>query len=195
MSIKLSCGSPRFTWTKENLLMNDQQDDLDALRLMRWEPKYYGHVPNKNAPGGTVDMWLMVDDETGEGIVTLGVPTGRSDIAGYVAACCGNPVRWVTRMWRPDPRADGIDDPDGILHRETQEISDALFRSYMAWLDENKVQPNGWTLSDALAMVWFAFCGQLSHDMRGRLLFKFLSLATTDVADQFVKDHSKGKSR
>lgn len=175
--------------------MGEQQDSdriaahktLDELRQMRWAPKYHGEVPNESAPDGKVDMWILVDDETGDGIVTIGLPPGRSDIAGYIAACCGNPVRWVTSMWRPDPQRDGLDDPEDVLGKQTREIGDVLFGAYNGWLERNGGQSNGWTLNDALAYMWYAFCGQLSHDMRGRLLFKFMQLATTD-GDKLMAD-------
>lgn len=154
---------------------------IDDLRMMKWSPKYHGRVQNDTVSGGIVDMWLLVDDASGESIVSLGVPKGRSDIAGYIAACCGNPVRWVTGMWRPDPRADGLDDPDDKMAAEARSIADALTAALFAWMSKNgRESANGWTLNDALAFIWFAFCGQLSHDDRGRLLFKFLQLATTD---------------
>lgn len=154
--------------------------DIDGIRKLRWIPK----IKRSN---GEYDMWELVSDETGETIVSLGVPHGRNDIAGYVAACCSNPVRWVTNMWRPDPLKDGVSDPDGILEAEGKAIGDVLFEAYATWLEKNGTdvspkQANGWTLNDAMANVWFAFCGQLSHDMRGRLLFKFLQLATADYA-------------
>lgn len=156
---------------------------LDELRLLRWAPKYFGPVETED---GVADMWLLVDDQSGGTIVSLGVPLGRSDLAGYVAACCGNPTRWVTSMWRPDPRADGLADPEGVLESEAKDITDVLFAAYTDWLgkqpgrDGQPRQANGWTLSDALSFVWFAFCGQLSHELRGRLLFRFLQLATHD---------------
>jgi hypothetical protein len=156
----------------------DYGKTLDELRRMKWEPKYHGQVRNDSAPGGVVDMWLLVDAETGDGILSLGVPKGRDDIVGYIAACCSNPVRWVTAMDQRDLRQDGVHDPAGALHEEANRIADALFDAYQVALDGQ--QANGWTLNDALSYVWFAFCGQLSHELRGRLLFRFLQMATTD---------------
>lgn len=159
------------------------KESLEKLRLAKWEARYHGPVPSGSAPGGMVDMWIMVDSETGEGIVSLGVPLGRSDIAGYVAAACGNPVRWVTEMDVRDPRADKIDDPDNMLRKEASAIADALFAVLIRWLETNKRngQANAYTLNDALAWIWFTFCGQLDHSERGRLIFRFMQLATQDI--------------
>lgn len=60
---------------------------IDALRKLRWKAKFHKTLHNPTAPG-PVDMYLMVDDETGEGIVSVGVPQGRNDIAEYIAKCC-----------------------------------------------------------------------------------------------------------
>lgn len=158
----------------------ETQQTIDALKLMQWAPRYHGWVDNPTAPGGGVDMWGMVDGETGETIVSVGVPKGRSDIVGYISACCSNRLRLVTTMDRLDLSAEGVSDPEGVLAAETRVIADMLYTAYTLVLESTGKQPNGWTLNEALAQVWFAFCGQLSHDMRGRLLFRLLQLATTD---------------
>jgi hypothetical protein len=171
----------------------DLHKQVSELRLMKWRATYHGEVPNKTAPGGAVDMWLLVDDETGDSIVSLGVPKGRSDIAGYIVMCCGNPVRWVTSMRKPDLAKQGVIDPEGALAKETKVIADALFAALMEQHPGDR-QVNGWTLNDALAQLWFAFCGQLSHKQRGELLFEFLQIATTDY-DQLKAEDSRDAER
>lgn len=156
---------------------------LGDLRKLKWRAEYHGEVPNASAPGGVIDMWLLVDDESGDSIVSLGVPKGRSDVAGYIAACCGNPVRWVTSMKYPrDPRQTGVH-PEAAdqLHELAKPLADDLFALIAKHFkcDDGR-QANGWVLNYAMAMTWFAFCGQLPHPMRGQLLFSFLQLATTD---------------
>lgn len=73
-----------------------------TLRLARlpWHPKFHKTVDNPHAPGGKVDMWLIVDEETGEGIVSIGCPVNRPDIPAYIADCCTNP--WMTRPDKGD---------------------------------------------------------------------------------------------
>ncbi len=148
---------------------------LDRLRTMRWVPQYHGPCPNKTVTGGIVDMWLLASDETAEGIISIAVPKGRSDIVGYIAACCGNPMRWVTDMVSKRPEGDAFDE-------EVREIGTVLFKAYSEWLEKRRPgkQANAWTLNLAMSEMWFAFCGQLNHSLRGRLLFEFMQLATTD---------------
>lgn len=162
--------------------------DIEQLRLMKWSPKFHGTLQNPSAPSGKVDMWELTDDRTGETLVTVSVPHGRSDIAAYIAACCGNPVRWVTSMWRSDSRKDGLDDPDDVLGKQSREIADHLFAALIRYMGDR--QANGWAINDALSYIWFTFCGQLNHEMRGQLLFKFLQLATTDY-DPAIPLHKK----
>ena len=58
---------------------------------MQWKAVFHKTIHNTSAPGdGRVDMYVMVDDETGEGIVSVGVPHGRKDIAQYIASRCSN---------------------------------------------------------------------------------------------------------
>jgi hypothetical protein len=159
-------------------MSDDFHKTIEQLRLLRWEPKYHGPVKNDSVPGGIVDMWILVDSETGESIVSLGVPKGRSDIAGFIAACCGNPMRWVTAMMPRNRTAQGIFDPEDKIGQEANALGDALFAAIYKHCGDK--QANGWVINEALAAAWFAFCGQLSHDMRCRLLFEFLQLATTD---------------
>ena len=65
-----------------------------ALSRLSWRPVFHRTLDNPTAPGGKVDMWLMVDDDTGDGIVSIGVPPGRADIPAYIADCCMKP--WMT---------------------------------------------------------------------------------------------------
>lgn len=157
---------------------------ISELRLLRWRPTFQGTLDNITAKdwGFKVDMWAMVDNDDGTVLVSIAVPPGRSDVAGYIAACCGNPVRWVTDMDLRDPRADSIDDPDNVLRIEAQAISDHLFAAFSDWLAANKPngQCNGYTLNDALSYLWFAYCGQLDHQQRGRLLLRFMQIAVSD---------------
>ena len=67
---------------------------IARLARMVWRPQFHRTLDNPTVPGGKVDMWLMVDDETGEGIVSIGCPPGRPDIPAYIAECCMNP--WMT---------------------------------------------------------------------------------------------------
>ena len=60
---------------------------IDYLRNLKWEAKFHKTLWNESIPG-YIDMYLIIDSETGEGIVSLGVPQGRKDIAEYICKCC-----------------------------------------------------------------------------------------------------------
>jgi hypothetical protein len=53
-------------------MSEEHQRTLRELRAMKWSAKFHGVMKNASAPGGKVDMWLLVDDQSGEGIVSLG---------------------------------------------------------------------------------------------------------------------------
>lgn len=67
---------------------------IARLARLTWRPQFHRTLDNPTAPGGKVDMWLMVNDDTGEGIVSIGCPPNRPDIPAYIADCCMNP--WMT---------------------------------------------------------------------------------------------------
>ncbi|MCK1577884.1 hypothetical protein [Bradyrhizobium sp. 174] len=67
---------------------------IAKLARMKWRPVFHRTLDNPSAPGGRVDMWLIVDDDTGDGIVSVGCPPDRPDIPAYIADCCMNP--WMT---------------------------------------------------------------------------------------------------
>lgn len=66
-----------------------------ALSRLQWRPVFHRNVDNPSVPGAKVAMWLIVDDNTGEGIVSIGCPPDRPDIPAYIADCCAHP--WMTR--------------------------------------------------------------------------------------------------
>ena len=45
----------------------------------RWIPKFWKTIPNETAPDGKVDAYLVVDDETGVGMISLAVPFGDKE--------------------------------------------------------------------------------------------------------------------
>lgn len=148
---------------------------LDEIRLMRWKPVLH-------STNGEHDLWKLVDNDNGETIVSLGVPHGRNDIVGYVAACCSSPVRWVTSLWKRDPAKTGVGGKAAdLVEKTTRGYQEAMFSAVMRYHAENSIdQVEGYSMNEALAAMWFAFCGQLPHAERGWLLFEFLQLATTD---------------
>lgn len=70
-------------------------DLIVKLARLPWRPEFWKTVDNPSAPGGKIDMYLIINDDSGEGIVSVGTPAGRPDIAVYIADCCANP--WMAR--------------------------------------------------------------------------------------------------
>jgi hypothetical protein len=65
--------------------------DLDRIRGLLWQTIFHKTVDNPLAPGGKIDMYILIDDDTGENLVSLGVPHGQRWLAEYVALCCADP--------------------------------------------------------------------------------------------------------
>lgn len=56
-----------------------------------WAAKFHKTVANPTAPGGMVDMYILLDDDSGEQMVSITVPHDQGVIANWIAACCGRP--------------------------------------------------------------------------------------------------------
>jgi hypothetical protein len=72
-------------------LSAEEKRALDRIRAMPWSAHFHKTVANPTVPGGKVDMYLLIDDDTGESLVSLAVPHGQHWIAEYVAGCCADP--------------------------------------------------------------------------------------------------------
>lgn len=80
-----------------NYSEKELQDELDRIRKLPWIAQFHKTVDNPTVPGGKVDMYILMDDDTGESIVSMGVPHGHGLIAEYVAGCCADPYFVRTR--------------------------------------------------------------------------------------------------
>lgn len=65
--------------------------EIERIRRLPWSAHFYKTIETPTVVGGKVDMYLLIDDDTGEGLVGLSVPHGSRWIAEYVAACCADP--------------------------------------------------------------------------------------------------------
>jgi len=50
----------------------------------QFKAAFHCTVTNPSAPGGKIDMYLVHDDATGEGLITLGVPHGDKETPARV---------------------------------------------------------------------------------------------------------------
>lgn len=61
---------------------------IPDLRTMTFAAKFHRTLDNPDAPGGKVDMWLLHDSMTGDGLVSIAVPHGREDIITFIVRSC-----------------------------------------------------------------------------------------------------------
>jgi len=77
------------------VLTADEKKVLAEFSRRPWQAKFHGIVPNATAPGGAVEMFILLDDATGEQMVSIAVPRGHGYIADWIAGCCARP--WFVR--------------------------------------------------------------------------------------------------
>lgn len=68
------------------------------LKTCTWAATFHKTIER---PDGKVDMWLLHDDTSGEGIVSIGVPHGRKDIVDFVVRSC-HAGQKVLKLLRPN---------------------------------------------------------------------------------------------
>ncbi len=59
---------------------------IPDIKTMKMAMTFYKTI--KNEHGEKIDMYLLNDDETGEGLISFGVPHGRKDIAEFLIKSC-----------------------------------------------------------------------------------------------------------
>lgn len=64
---------------------------------------------------------------------------------------------------------------------QSQELSRAIMERIVAWLEFHGRKPNAYIINEAMAPIWYAFCGQLDEEKRAILLRRFLASATMKV--------------
>ena len=72
------------------------------LSRLPWQAQFHKTLDNPTAPGGKVDMWILLDDDSGDQIAALSVPHGEQAVPHYIAGCC-------TRPWFVEPQPDEPD--------------------------------------------------------------------------------------
>lgn len=130
-------------------ISDENKAELDRIRKMPWSAHFHKTMENQTVPGGKIDMYLLVDDDSGEEIVALSVPHGRGWIAEYVAGCCADPyfvreniavagkisVAWA-RALKP------FIDKDGCLDaRDVHAAAMAMIEGYVGNMPRHSRQP------------------------------------------------------
>lgn len=65
--------------------------DIKLIRNTKFQMSFWKTLVN--ADGNKIDMYLLNDDKTGEGLVSFGVPHGHDTIAKFVVKCCNAGVK------------------------------------------------------------------------------------------------------
>lgn len=89
-----------MTHFEERTLTPEEKALLRQISRKPWTAKFHKTIPNETAPGGAVDMYILLDDDNGDQLVSIAVPTGQGYIANWIAGCCAKP-------WFIEHQADG----------------------------------------------------------------------------------------
>lgn len=65
--------------------------DLEKLRKSKFKMTFYKTIVNNE--GNKIDMYLLNDDKTGEGLISFGVPHGNETAAKFLVKCCNAGVK------------------------------------------------------------------------------------------------------
>lgn len=65
--------------------MDADMKNIPNIRTMKMEMAFWKTLNN---PDGKVDMYLLNDNKTGNGLVSFAVPEGRKDIAEFIFKSC-----------------------------------------------------------------------------------------------------------
>lgn len=73
----------------------ERREALATIRRIRWSAQFHKTLDSPTVPGGKVDMYILIDDDTGDSLVSLAVPHGWRWLAEYVCLACHSP--WELR--------------------------------------------------------------------------------------------------
>jgi hypothetical protein len=137
-------------------LTTEEQTIIDAIKSMPWSARFHRTLDNPTAPGGKIDMYLLVDDETGEGLVSVPVPHGQGFIAEWIAGCCADP--WFIR------RHEFAEMPD---------MAQAMNRGLAPFVKDGEL--DGYSASVAALTIFEAYMTALPKHARNDLANRLLS--------------------
>lgn len=153
-----------MSFFEEHHLTEDERTALLEFSRLPWRSQFHKTIDNPSAPGGKVDMYLMLDEESGEGGVSIAVPHGAGQIANWIAACCARP-------WFVDPQ----------LHNEktVTEIAVAFNRALAPFRNENGQYDGRDIVLGAITIIGAYMRGMPKHarqELANRLLVNINAL-------------------
>lgn len=110
-----------MTHFEEHKLTDEERRILRDFSRKPWIAKFHKSVPNATAPGGMVDMYILLDDDSGDQMISIAVPHEQGMLASWIAACCARP-------WFVEHTHDG---------KVLGEMAVAFNRALKPFMDEN----------------------------------------------------------
>lgn len=156
-----------MTFLKSHVLTPEEKALLREFASKPWTAKFHKLVPNETAPGGAVEMYILLDDESGEQMVSIAVPQGHGHIANWIAGCC-------TRPWFVEHQDDG---------QEMTEIAVAFNRALKPFIDEDG-QLDGQNIAIAAMTIMSAYVSDLPKYAREDLAKRLLAGISKMRADR-----------
>jgi len=135
----------------------DEKEILREFSRRPWQAKFHKSVENKTAPDGLVDMYILLDDTTGDQMVSIAVPHRCGYIAEWIANCCARP-------WFIDQRSEGDDMAD---------IAVAFNRALKPFVDKDG-QLDGRNVAIAAMSIMCGYVSDLPKHARDELANRLL---------------------
>lgn len=135
----------------------EEMEVIETIKSLPWAARFHKTVNNPTAPGGKIDMYLLVDDDTGDGLVSLGVPHGQGFIADWIAGCCADP--WFVKQ----PEAP-----------HTVEMAVAFNRALKPWVKDGSI--DGHSVALAALTTFEAYMTALPKHARNELAHRLLGM-------------------
>lgn len=135
------------------------REELRTISLIKakpWDAHFHKTLDNSTVPGGKVDMYLIADDETGEGLVSVAVPHGEGFLAHWIAACCADP--WFIKQ--PEFAA-------------MTEMSVAMNRGLASFVENGEI--DGYSVAVAALTIFEAYMTDLPKQTRNELANRLLA--------------------
>jgi hypothetical protein len=146
-----------MTHFEHHKLTDDERRILREFSRKPWAAKFHKSVQNETAPGGVVDMYILLDDDSGEQTVSIAVPNGEAALASWIAACCARP-------WFVEHTHDG---------KVLGDIAIAFNRALRPFMDKNG-DLDARDVGLACLSIFQAYVGELPKYARDELVHRVL---------------------
>jgi hypothetical protein len=146
-----------MTHFENHKLTSDERSILREFSRRPWTAKFHKTLLNDTAPDGKVDMYILLDDDSGEQVVSIAVPHGEAALASWIAACCARP-------WFVEHAHDG---------KVLGEMAIAFNRALKPFMDQNG-DLDGRDVAIAAMSILSAYVGDLPKYARDEISNRLL---------------------